>query len=111
MTPPPHTPLGRHPTWADIPPGRHPLGQTPSGRHPPARDPPETATAANGTHPTGMHSCLPVLSFDKEALGVQTVNCIVDMQKREKCCGVKFYQKLCFSVENIYSKQDGNFAV
>ena len=30
-------------------------------------DPPGTATAADGTHPTGMHSCLaiiPVLRFD-----------------------------------------------
>ena len=41
--------------WADTPrlgrdsPSRHPLG-----RHPPL----ETATAAEGTHPTGMHSCL-----------------------------------------------------
>ena len=32
------TPLGRH-----LPPGRHPL-------------PPEMATAADGTHPAGMHS-------------------------------------------------------
>ena len=38
-----HTLLGRHP------PGQtHTLGDTP---------PPETATAAKGTHPTGMHSC------------------------------------------------------
>ena len=31
-----------------------------SGVHPPGRHPsptPETATAAGGTHPTGMHSC------------------------------------------------------
>ena len=35
--------------------GRQPPGQTPPlGRHPLPR---QTATAANGTHPTGMHSC------------------------------------------------------
>ena len=71
---------GRHPTWADTPQaetphgqtllGRHPQaemppGQTPLGRHPGAdtplgRHPPpqEAATAADGTHPTGMHSCI-----------------------------------------------------
>ena len=32
-----------------------PLGQTPPGRHP---LPPQTATAADGTHRTGMHSYL-----------------------------------------------------
>ena len=48
---------------AGIPPlgSRHPPEQTPSSsRHPPGADPPpgaETATAADGTHPTGMHSC------------------------------------------------------
>ena len=33
---------------------------TPLGRHPPGPTPPlsETATAADGTHPTGMHSCI-----------------------------------------------------
>ena len=27
--------------------------------------PPQTATAAGGTHPTGMHSCLRMRVFDK----------------------------------------------
>ena len=36
--------------WGCTHPGRHPLG-----RHTP--HPRETATAADGTHPTGMHSC------------------------------------------------------
>ena len=38
------------------PPGRH-------RRHPPRQTPPtrQTATAANGTHPTGMHSCFTIL--------------------------------------------------
>ena len=92
-------PLGRHPRWADTPPGQTPPGRHPPGRHPqtdtpwvdtpqadtPQADiplsvhagihppvsacwdthllpsacwdtPPET-TAANGTYPTGMHSC------------------------------------------------------
>ena len=38
---------GRHP------PGRHPQTETPLGRHPPLG----MATATDGTHPTGMHSC------------------------------------------------------
>ena len=49
------------------PPGRHPNGRYPHGRHPLARHPladtprqtnPPTATVADGTHPTGMDSCL-----------------------------------------------------
>ena len=63
------TPLGRHPPTMQTPPSAdtpHPQdtplwADTPSGqtplldrhRHPP----PETATAADGKHPTGMHSC------------------------------------------------------
>ena len=83
-----HTPLGQtHPPWPDTPvwaytppeqtppsgqttPGRHLPGQTsplPSAcwdTHPPAQcmlgyNPPSpAATAADGTHPTGIHSCL-----------------------------------------------------
>ena len=50
-------------TWADIPPGRHPRADTPQpdtpGQTPHWADTPgQTATAAGGTHPTGMHSCL-----------------------------------------------------
>ena len=30
---------------------------TPLGRHPIGQIHPETATAGDGTHPTGMHSC------------------------------------------------------
>ena len=45
--------------WADTPLGRHPPGQTPLlgrlGRHPPYTG--QMDTAADGTHPTGMHSC------------------------------------------------------
>ena len=72
QTPPP---LGRHPLpWADTPP-QCMLGYTPlpsacwdtppcpvhAGIHPPAQcmlgyTPPPAATAAVGTHPTGMHS-------------------------------------------------------
>ena len=46
-------PLGPHPL------GRHPPRQTPlQGRYPLGIHPHETATAADGTHPTGMQSCL-----------------------------------------------------
>ena len=33
------------------------------GRHPPADLPPPPATAVDGTHPTGMHSCLSFFLF------------------------------------------------
>ena len=68
----------QHPQGADTPRSRHPPGadtprsRPPRSRHPPGADTPqeqtspgadtpppgETATAADGTHPTGMHSCL-----------------------------------------------------
>ena len=72
----PH-PLGRHPPGRH-PADRHPLGRHPLGRHPlckhpqadiprqthplPLVDTPlppahQTASASDGTHPTGMHSC------------------------------------------------------
>ena len=75
QTPPwPDTPPGQTPP----PPGRH--GQTPLGRHPPGQTPWEeplgrhlppppstvTATAADGTHSTRMHSCSQLLSDFKE---------------------------------------------
>ena len=67
-TPWPDTPLARHSLGQTHPlarsPGRHPPGQTPPvqthppGRHPLGRHPPHpAATAADGTHPTGMLSC------------------------------------------------------
>ena len=46
-----HTPpwqADHHPQQADPPLGRYPT---------PGRHPQQTATAADGTHPTGMHSC------------------------------------------------------
>ena len=43
------TPLCRHPLGRHTPPGRHPL-QADSSPH-------QMATAAEGTHPAGMHSC------------------------------------------------------
>ena len=38
-----------HSVHSPLPPGRH--------HHPRQTPPPETATAADGTHPSGMHSC------------------------------------------------------
>ena len=56
-TPREQEPLGsRHPPWE----------QTPLGADPPspgAGFPPDTAAAADGTHPTGMHSCLILVPF------------------------------------------------
>ena len=57
-----HPLLGRHlppgqtpPSWVDTPLDRHPLLR----RHPPL---PEMAIEAGATHPTGMHSCLIIVS-------------------------------------------------
>ena len=51
------TPTGQTLPWADTTPGQTPPRQTPPphGQTPPHQ---QTATAADGTHPTGMHSCL-----------------------------------------------------
>ena len=43
--------------------GRHPLRQTPPGQTPP---PKETASAADGTHPTGIHSCISNLNTNNK---------------------------------------------
>ena len=50
----------------------HTYGQTsPPSRHPPpGRHPPPAATAANGRHPTGMHSCCQV-----KELSPKDMNC------------------------------------
>ena len=49
------------PQRADTPPQEQtppPKSRPPKSRHPPRSRPPrDTATAADGTHPTGMHSC------------------------------------------------------
>ena len=65
-------PRSRHPSgadtpWEQTPPEQtHPSPPPPGSIHPPEQIPPleqthppraETATAADGTHPTGMHSC------------------------------------------------------
>ena len=73
QTPPGRHPLGRSPLDRHLRPGQTPPGQTPPppGRHlpsladtPPHQQTPlppqQMATAADGTHPTGMHSCIKV---------------------------------------------------
>ena len=50
------------------------LGYTPLGRHPP---PQQTATAADGKHPTGMHSCFTVCSGEKNLKYVTGSQCIL----------------------------------
>ena len=44
----------RHPAWG---PGTPPRPDPPDQATPQTRHPPDTATAANGKHPTGKHSC------------------------------------------------------
>ena len=67
------TPPGQvHPSRQVHPPGRYsPRAGTPPGQvHPPASTPPsrypysprQTATVADGTHPTGMHYCIKVFN-------------------------------------------------
>ena len=69
-------PMSRHPSELAPPWSRHPPEQAPPwSRHPPGPDTPsQTATAADGTHPTGMHSCLqkgsPRLNIGFKHLGV-----------------------------------------
>ena len=53
--------LGQAPPLGRNPPGQTPWGdtpvQTPPGQTPRADTPQQTATAADSTHPTGMHTC------------------------------------------------------
>ena len=76
-----HTPLGRHPGQTPHPPARHPLG-----RHPPG----QTATAADGTHPTGMHSC-----FKFSFLFLQDILC------RNQLELLKLLNVSCYAVQDI----------
>ena len=58
--PPEQTPRGQKPSWADTPWAETTLGRYPTWTDTPSRvdnPPPKMATAAHGTHPTGMHSC------------------------------------------------------
>ena len=104
-------PLGRHP------PGRHPPSRhthtqadTALGRHlPPGRHPPLVATAADGTHPTGMHSCSEIyLLLGQKILNfLETVLTSVFLSEKYCCSGiislVSFYhQKYPISItENL----------
>ena len=67
---------GVHPLASRHPLGRQTvLGQTPPGRQtPPRQTPQQTATAADGTHPTGMHSCSLELNFFHVTSGEITVH-------------------------------------
>ena len=66
-TPPPpprQTPTGQTPHWADTPPRSvtpeetPPPGDTRRGQTTPPPRQQTASAAADGTHPTGMHSCL-----------------------------------------------------
>ena len=57
QTPPRHTPLVRHPPGADTP-----WADIPLGRHlPPLSDTTGNGEQVVGTHPTGMHTCFPII--------------------------------------------------
>ena len=78
-----YTPLGRYPQ-SDTPPvrhclGRHPPGQTPPRQTPPRSDTPPMATAADGTHPNGMHSCLKIFLNAQEHLRLKSMACLLSI--------------------------------
>ena len=78
------TPLGRHPPWADSPP---PWADTPT----------EMVTAADGTHPIGMHSCCQsFLSFYFlcQTLGKMPFNLLINyyILKAQICYILKRYE-------------------
>ena len=81
--PPPRdqvTPEQTPPPWDQVPRSRHPLpgSSPPWSRHPlgPGTPPPpqETATCADGTHPTGIHSCL------------NKIYIVVHLPQNQLCC-------------------------
>ena len=76
--------------------GRHPVADAPLGRHPQADTPlqtPLTATAADGMHPTGMHSCL----FNTNMNGTNT-----------KCYYISLTE-LPYWFKLVYAQNFGNF--
>ena len=95
QTPPPSgrppqadTPIGRHPpSQTHTSPGRHPLGQTSlPGKHTPS---PDTATAVDGTHPTGMHSCYKIFMLidqNVRASTLEIVFSILDYHPNTSAC-------------------------
>ena len=94
------TPLGRHP-WADTlgqtPPEQTPPGQTSPRQTPPRADTPpqQMATAADGTHPTGMHSCLFILWATHPPSFVlcfylKGTSCCAEAGFSEKICAFEF---------------------
>ena len=73
-----YTPLGKQPSplRADVPPRQTPSrADTPPGRH---HAPPNTATAADGTHPTGMHSCFGFIFLFSANLERKLQKCMLD---------------------------------
>ena len=96
-----HTPLVRHhppgqtPHWSDTtrpgqtpPPSQTPPpGQTPPGQTPP---PQQMATAADGMHPTGMHSCCRILLHRLDAVLVNKLYI--------KSKWIEVYERFCTSV-------------
>ena len=72
---------GRHtPSQTPPPPGRHPClrADNPQADKPPGRHyaPRQTATAADGTHPTGMHSCWSWNSVERSGGVIELMQCI-----------------------------------
>ena len=61
-----HPPLGRHPPWANTP------YQVHAGIQCLAYAGINMATAADGTHPTGMHSCKETKSDQKLTFGLES---------------------------------------
>ena len=84
--------VGIHPPWADTPLGRYPSKadilrvDTPVGRPPPH----QTATAADGTYPTGTHTCCVSVQFYFHVLTSLVIS--INIQKLNRRLNIIFYQ-------------------
>ena len=77
--------------WTDTPMGRYPPADTPAKQTPtPGRQPPKTATAAGGTHPSGMHYCS--LNFHPKLLPV-----LYHMLDSTEICVFLFIERVRFT--------------
>ena len=76
------------------------LGGVPGPRGVPGGDTPRTATAAGGTHPTGMHSCCENVRFLKlVAFGILLGSHLFLMTETQR----RFNR--CFTLLNIHAKK------
>ena len=94
--------------------GRHPPEQTPPWQQTPPTRTQQTATAADGTHPTGMHSCSSKMAMIKLSLEEEskvkvkyatTLNFCLSKLSRHKTFFSKISESLIF---NAHQRSCGN---